>query len=343
MSIEKNNSSAKPEQKKKAGARKLRTLLLICLAAVLVAAAALVFTKVILPNNRYKAAVRLYEEGKYEQALDAFAAMKGYKDSAEQIERCKTGLKDKSYAAAVELYEGGKYREAIDAFKALDGYKDSADMIDACYLGKYGEETYRRLKNLQVGDTVPFGAYEQDNDAANGKEAIEWIVLEKDGDALLLISRYSLDVRPFQEPYAEITWEDCTLRTWMNETFLNEAFDAGEQACILDSTVTADRNPAYDLSAGSDTTDKVYILSVAEAEKYFPEDSDRQCRGTAYCVAQGAKTDEEGFSWWLLRTPGYELRLAAFINSYGNISTRGDGVNHERSAIRPVLRFNPFP
>lgn len=94
---------------------------------------------------------------------------------------------------------------------------------DARYLGQTGEEP----------ETVLFGSYEQDGDAANGKEPIEWLVLARDGDKALLLSKYALDHQsfmPFYEPVTEpFTWESCSLRQWLNSTFLNAAFSAEEQ------------------------------------------------------------------------------------------------------------------
>lgn len=53
------------------------------------------------------------------------------------------------------------------------------------------------FKICQVGDCVEFGTYEQDNDASNGKEAIEWLVLEVQNGKILIISKYGLDCRPY--------------------------------------------------------------------------------------------------------------------------------------------------
>ena len=47
------------------------------------------------------------------------------------------------------------------------------------------QKTKDQLKSIKVGSYINFGAYEQDNDPANGKEDIEWLVLEiKGGKAL---------------------------------------------------------------------------------------------------------------------------------------------------------------
>ena len=58
---------------------------------------------------------------------------------------------------------------------------------------KYGKEWADIVTNNSVGDTITFGTYEQDNNTSNGKEAIEWTVLDKNGMSVLLISKQALD------------------------------------------------------------------------------------------------------------------------------------------------------
>lgn len=107
-------------------AKKAKKITLITVSVLaLIAAAVLLPTKVIIPNSKYNAAVDLMEAGQYADAIAAFEAMDGYKDSAEQIMECK-------YLTAAALLEEGKYLDAKFAFRTLNGYKDSADQIKEC-------------------------------------------------------------------------------------------------------------------------------------------------------------------------------------------------------------------
>jgi hypothetical protein len=116
----------------KAAKKRKRTIAIVTPIIVACIAFVILLTTVIIPNQKYNAAVELYNAGKYEEAIAAFTALDGYKDSATQIEKCETAIKDEKYAGAVELYTAGKYEEAIAAFTALDGYKDSAAQIEKC-------------------------------------------------------------------------------------------------------------------------------------------------------------------------------------------------------------------
>ena len=105
-------------------------------------------------------------------------------------------------------------------------------------------------------------------------------------------------------------------------------------------TVTADKNPSYSTDPGRNTTDKVFLLSITEANKYFGSDDARQCAGTAYCYAQGAyKNDKNGNCWWWLRSPGFHSFCAAIVGNDGDIDN-GPGVNIDISAVRPALWIN---
>jgi tetratricopeptide (TPR) repeat protein len=320
----------------KAAKKRKRTFAIVTPILVACIAFVIVLTTVIIPNQKYNAAVELYNAGKYEEAIAAFTALDGYKDSAAQIEKCETAIKDEKYASAVELYTAGKYEEAIAAFTALDGYKDSAAQIKGIK-PKYYKQL---LSNASVGSTVFFGSYEQDNNTANGKEDIEWIVLSKEGNKVLVISKYALDCQNYNSTHTDVTWETCSLRKWLNGTFLSAAFSSAEQNSIISSTVTADKNPKYSTLPGKNTTDKVFLLSITEANKYFSSDNARQCQGTAYCYAQGAYKGSNGNRWWWLRSPGLDSSRAADVDYVGSVSHLGYGVDCGRGAVRPALWIN---
>ena len=248
-------------------------------------------------------------------------------------------IPNQKYNAAVELYNTGKYEDAIAAFTALDGYKDSVAQINEIK-SKY----YKLLlSNASVGSTVFFGSYEQDNDIANGKEDIEWIVLAKEANKVLVISKYALDCQKYNSTYTAVTWKTCSLRKWLNGTFLNAAFSSVEQNSIISSKVTADKNPSYSTLPGKKTTDKVFLLSITKANKYFSSDNARQCQGTAYCYAQGAYKGSNGDCWWWLRSPGINSNYAAYVISDGSVNNRGFGVDDVSGAVRPALWINLEP
>ena len=194
----------------------------------------------------------------------------------------------------------------------------------------------------QVGSVITFGNYEQDNNTTDGKEEIEWIVLDRQDDNLLLISKYALDYMPYNTDYEEVNWESCTVRAWLNDTFLSSAFSDDEQAMILTTTVVAEEDPDPAIDIGNDTQDKVFLLNTSEADKYFSSADDRVCTATAYAIAQAQipsfpGDDGKTNCWWWLRSPGFDNYGVAYIYSDGGINYNGGGVNDCDCALRPAL------
>ena len=204
---------------------------------------------------------------------------------------------------------------------------------------------------VEVGSTLTFGRYEQDNNLTNGKEPIEWRVLAVEDGKALVVSEYALDCQPYNESDDAATWETCTLRSWLNQEFYNAAFDFDEQATIVETTVTAEDNPDFGTDAGNDTHDHVFLLSIGEVQRYFTDDEDglsrdRACKPTAYALANGSWTVNSSewygsFCWWWLRSPGFIQERAAGVASGGNISVTGSSSRlSEPISVRPALWIN---
>ncbi|MBE6802677.1 MAG: toll/interleukin-1 receptor domain-containing protein [Ruminococcaceae bacterium] len=244
------------------------------------------------------------------------------------------------YNNALKLIEEGKYEEAITVLEELEDYKDSSEKIEDCNISLYGEENWNIIKNTNVGDIYTFGSYEQDNDTSNGKEAIEWLILDKQGTQILVISKYALDCKPYNEEYEYVTWETCTLRSWLNDEFINAAFTEEEKAMIPTVTVTADENPEYSTDPGNDTEDRVFVLSINEANEYFSSDDERACQPTNYAVANGAWESEIGNCWWWLRSSGRSQFDAAAVLNDGGVIKYGFVVDYVDDAVRPALWIN---
>lgn len=151
----------KANKKRKKIAAIVTPIIVACIAFVIL------LTTVIIPNQKYNAAVELYNTGKYEDAIAAFTALEGYKDSADYSVNAKylwakdlyqsgeydqslalleevsdyqdsqsliKNVKlDKAYEEALILFDNGKYAEAIEAFSAFNGYRDSEMIIEQSY------------------------------------------------------------------------------------------------------------------------------------------------------------------------------------------------------------------
>lgn len=215
---------------------------------------------------------------------------------------------------------------------------------------------------VAVGDIVTFGHYEQDNDLDNGPEPIEWIVLDvQDGKALLL-SKYGLEAIPYNVDYVDVTWETCTLRAWLNDNFLNKAFNAKEQAAIPTTKVDNSDAQGFDwpiksASGGNNTEDKAFLLSYAEANRYLDvtrsdnENTKSRVTPTEYAIKTGAyvisaytTADGAPAGWWWLRSPGPLQSNAAMVFYVGalNYNLVYDYIGVARPALWVDLKAGVF-
>lgn len=239
-----------------------------------------------------------------------------------------TAIAASKYDRAMERIDAQDYETALALLDGVE-YKDSEEKRESIKPNYYREAFAKAV----VGDSIAYGSYEQDGRTSNGKEGIEWLVLAKKDNKLLVISQCALDCQLFNTKYENVTWENCTLREWLNEDFFNAAFSEGEKTMIHMVTVSADKNPYYHTSPGNATQDKVFLLSITEANRYFKSDEARACVLTSYAKKNGAYTKG---GWWL-RSPGHSQDVAVSVNYGGNIDSYGDAVIFNSNCVRPAM------
>ena len=203
-----------------------------------------------------------------------------------------------------------------------------------------------------VGDIVTFGKYPQ---ATHEPEAISWRVLDVDSTnrKMLLLSEYVLDAKPYNTSYTSITWEKCTLRTWLNGTFKTTAFTSSEQQFILQTPLTNPNNPNYGTVGGNDTYDDVFLLALADATNtaYFADNAVRMALATKYAIINGICAFKPSIDvrrcvnvqcsalWWL-RSPGSKSNRTAEVDDEGFVDYEGGDVTGKAIGVRPALWVN---
>ena len=199
------------------------------------------------------------------------------------------------------------------------------------------------VSTLKVGKKITFGSYEQDNRTSNGKEPITWTVLSVEGNKALVISEYSLDTLSYGKAMdiseyqkSGFSWKTSALRTWLNSTFINAAFSAQEKQIILSIDLTTE-----DAAGKVKTTDRVFVLSIAEADRYFRSQAAMNCKVTEFAKsklkADSNAVSSEGYCLWWLRDMAsvyhqasayrfmdttYNEACAVFYNSKGTANAK---------------------
>ena len=170
---------------------------------------------------------------------------------------------------------------------------------------------------VSTWDCIYFGSYPQSSDGNDGfiTEPIKWRVLSVDGDDAFLLADKSLDARAYNTEFAEVTWETCTLRSWLNgydasyntygtdyssDNFINTAFTSTEQSAVKTTKVVNNDHPSG-IEGRNDTNDKIYLLSTEEVTtpaygftSDYNKTATRQVKTTAYAKERGANTNTDG-------------------------------------------------
>lgn len=202
-----------------------------------------------------------------------------------------------------------------------------------------------------ISESLFWGHYEQDNNLENGPEEIEWIVLNVVDGKGLLRSRFALDARPYNNTREDITWENCSLRSWLNNEFFNAAFTPEEQSVILLTDVDNSKSQGYaewDTDGGNNTQDRVFLLSYAEANRFFavtrnnPNNIKARSAFTPYAAHNSAfnisfEQTADGLDavWWWLRSPGFTQAGAADVYRTGLLQSEKVDRNH--GGVCPVI------
>lgn len=238
------------------------------------------------------------------------------------------------YKKATALAKAGKYAEAFELFDDLGDYKDSVQQAEAIRNSHPSE----LLKLIAKGNIITFGRYEQDNNIPNGPEDIEWIVLERNSDKILVISLFALDCKlELGVSYGCYDWSENELRKWLNGTFLKIAFTPSEQKMIFRTHVHGAKKKKEE-----GTDDNIFLLSVSEVNKYFFFDSDARCQPTDYSKARGCfiykKDDNKYCAWWLRSHVEGSTSKFHTVNYEGSICEAS--LYSDAIGIRPVMWIN---
>jgi hypothetical protein len=151
---------------------------------------------------------------------------------------------------------------------------------------------------------------------------------------VLLLALDCVTFREYHHESVKITWEKSDLRRWLNENFLETAFDDNSKR-ILPRTVHTYDNPEYRTRGGEDAEgDNLFLLSLEEVHKYFDIREYYKPNESSVARLNGATV------WWWLRSPGRYSRGASFVFADGSVIDRGSNVVWSEGAVRPAFWLN---
>ena len=196
----------------------------------------------------------------------------------------------------------------------------------------------KKMTKIKAGSIIKFGN-------------INWLVLEVQGDRALIITKDVMEPRQYDDNDDDQTWETCALRKYLNNDFFDR-FSYDEKNMIIGTDIINNDNLWYNTSGGYSTFDKIFLLSIDEAEKYFGGSADyvnknrKNFKGVndnsgAYLSNSNDKKRAAKFGgklsalWWL-RSPGSNSNKAAKVAANGSILVIGEKFS-EMAPFRPAL------
>lgn len=269
--VAKERAEAEVARKEAEIARKKTAKIGVIAAAILavVAIVAVLVTQVIIPSSKYNKAISYMDGGNYKEAIVAFEALEGYKDSVQKIQECE-------YQKAVNLMDQGQYDEAIAAFRGMDGYKDSAELIIEVELTKQDAENadaYSEaevmLANQKFENAIAM--FEALGDYSNSAEMVDECKYQ---NALFLMNQenYSdaanifcqiLEYKDASEYFGDLyfvpTYVECTYNTGNSKRITISYQADGKMSDAYRSTINATKETVYEFDKdGRLIRDKMY-------------------------------------------------------------------------------------
>ena len=253
-----------------------------------------------------------------------------------------TYVGDDMNATLADAYYGGTLRNGMTA--TGKSYTSNSSTTGDTYTPKtsaeylYNGQKYVRVSILSASTDYPFST--GTNNGASGSirwfkvEPIKWLIGNWDAlpksinpygtgtedSVLKLVAAEVITASvPFYHIYTDVNcalWSDSVARTFLNETFYNEAFDAAARGKIASVAVpnNTTAGTVNTVGDGVTTTDKIFLPSYYEVfnasgtyNKIFDTNAKRQGVLTDFAIANYAYMDSTSNtssnyrmgSWWL--------------------------------------------
>ena len=292
--------------------------------------------------------VKFYSD-KREQQIAEQVALKKQQEAKKKKEMLKKQQEARQKKETLKKQQEVKNWEYILHNPKVE--EDSSKVTwDCLWFGSYPQseitekdgEIYTTLKNTdnwdKNGDVIINNIkYHKTKKSYFKYEPIKWRVIQSENEEAFLLSDVILDKQAYgenEDKQGYITWEESSLRAWLNEKFMNRAFSDEEKEKI---------NITELVNQGNNTSDKIFLLSAAEVEDtldgkkygFLLNSETKQCKTNSFLKTK------VGF-WWL-RSPeeSDDSSFAAEVNNNeGQVTWYGIRVYYRNDGVRPALHLN---
>ncbi len=180
------------------------------------------------------------------------------------------------------------------------------------------------MENIKIDSLISFGDY-------------SWRVLDIQNNAALVITEEIIDQRSYHNAYKDITWAECSLRSYLNGEFYDK-FNTTDKSRIIEVSIKNHDNQWYGSKGGADTQDNIFLLSIEEVCTYFGDSLSKlynRGKNQRYWFERkddnndkriARLQDNQWIWWWWLRSPGRFNVKTAYIHGDGNIGIQGNNI-----------------
>lgn len=182
--------------------------------------------------------------------------------------------------------------------------------------------------NSLSNTSIYIGQYEQDDEPENGQEPIEWIIVDETEDSYLLISRYVLDYVTYSDVRENAAWSTSSLRRFLEEDFLPQAFSEEERQFISRTNHVED---------GIKSRDLLFVPSLAEQQRYLTGENAKGVLTPSALREVASLLIRRTINWWLRDIWTSKKTSAVIVD--------GDGKQAmlevtKKAGVRPMMRIS---
>ena len=175
---------------------------------------------------------------------------------------------------------------------------------------------------------------------------VEWIVLERQEGRVLVLSKDAIEAQKFNASSEETYWENCSLRSWLNGRFPDNAFAKEDPSYVLSTTISNERYPISEegeerqidelILETYETRDRLFLLSMEEVERYFPNEEERIALASDSAIENGVAAGADNSCSWWLRTPDPDT-LGTVLTVKGSDGTISRSMYEITNGVRPAM------
>ena len=182
------------------------------------------------------------------------------------------------------------------------------------------------------GMKIRLGRFEQDGELGRS-EPLEWLIVKTEGNKALVVSKdviYGLPFSNGKTASATTNWADSNVRAWLSGLFIENAFNSEELSVIQNSS-----------GNGLSADDKIFLLSVSEAELLSPEQLKANATPFSALCGLNLNSNQKTASWWLRNIAG--ISSSAYVWSEGKEIVRDGIAQSDNMGIRPAMWIELTP